>query len=192
VDWLTDGREAEHAVDADAFDAVVLDLALPGCSGLTVLSRWRAARYAGPVLILTAYGNVQERIAGLDLGADDYMVKPADLGELEARLRALVRRANGHFDDYLRHGPVCMSRADKQVWVEQRVVDLSAHEFAALEALLERPGRLVSREQLEARLYGWEGGPESNSLQVLIHKLRSRIGARYIETVRGLGYRLAP
>ncbi|SHF38349.1 two-component system, OmpR family, response regulator [Modicisalibacter ilicicola DSM 19980] len=191
VEWLTDGREAEHALDADAFDVVVLDLALPGSSGLSVLSRWRAAHYPGPVLILTAYGATQDCIAGLDLGADDYMVKPVDLGELEARLRALVRRANRHTDDYLRHGPVCMSRADKRVWVDQRPVDLSAHEFVALEALLERPGRLVSREQLETRLYGWGDGPESNSLQVLIHKLRHHIGARHIETVRGLGYRLA-
>lgn len=192
VDWLIDGHEAEHALDADVFDVVVLDLALPGCSGLTVLSRWRAGHYRGPVLILTAYGNIQDRIAGLDLGADDYMVKPVDLGELEARLRALVRRANGHVDDYLRHGPLCMSRADKRVWVNQQPIELSAHEFAALETLLERPGRLVSREQLETRLYGWKGGPESNSLQVLIHKLRARVGAPLIETVRGLGYRLAP
>jgi len=192
VDWLTDGSTAEGALDADDFDSVVLDLALPGRSGLQLLSHWRRSRRSEPVLVLTAYGSTQDCITALDLGADDYVVKPVDLKELEARLRALQRRAHGHTDNRLRCGELSLERADKMVWSGDTVVDLSAYEFAVLEALLERPGRVVSREQLESRLYGWDEGPESNSLHVLIHKLRSHVGASHIETVRGLGYRIVP
>ena len=192
VDWLTDGSTAEGALDADDFDSVVLDLALPGRSGMELLRHWRRSRHDVPVLVLTAYGNSQDCITALDLGADDYVVKPVDLGELEARLRALLRRANGHVDNRLHCGELSLDRADRMAWCGDTAVNLSAYEFAVLEALLERPGRVVSREQLESRLYGWDEGPESNSLHVLIHKLRSHIGADHIETVRGLGYRIVP
>jgi len=192
VDWLTDGSTAEGALDADDFDSVVLDLALPGRSGMELLRHWRRSRHYVPVLVLTAYGNSPDCITALDLGADDYVVKPVDLGELEARLRALLRRAHGHVDNRLHCGELSLDRADRMAWCGDTAVNLSAYEFAVLEALLERPGRVVSREQLESRLYGWDEGPESNSLHVLIHKLRSHIGADHIETVRGLGYRIVP
>ena len=192
VDWLTDGSTAEGALDADDFDSVVLDLALPGRSGMELLRHWRRSRHDVPVLVLTAYGNSQDCITALDLGADDYVVKPVDLGELEARLRALLRRANGHVDNRLHCGELSLDRADQMAWCGDTAVNLSAYEFVVLEALLERPGRVVSRDQLESRLYGWDEGPESNSLHVLIHKLRSHIGADHIETVRGLGYRIVP
>jgi len=120
------------------------------------------------------------------------MSKPVDLGELEARLRALLRRAYGHVDNRLRCGELSLDRADQMAWCGDTAANLSAYEFVVLEALLERPGRVVSRDQLESRLYGWDEGPESNSLHVLIHKLRSHIGADHIETVRGLGYRIVP
>lgn len=192
VDWLTDGSTAEGALDADHFDSVVLDLALPGRSGMELLRHWRRLRHHVPVLVLTAYGNSPDCITALDLGADDYVVKPVDLGELEARLRALLRRAHGHVDNRLRCGELSLDRADQMAWRGDTAVNLSAYEFVVLEALLERPGRVLSRDQLESRLYGWDEGPESNSLHVLIHKLRSHIGADHIETVRGLGYRIVP
>ncbi|MDW5377685.1 response regulator transcription factor [Halomonas sp. HP20-15] len=192
VDWLTDGDDALHALEADEFDVAVLDLALPGCSGLEVLAHWRRANQQVPVLVLTAYGDTHDCITALDQGADDYVSKPVDLAELEARLRALLRRANGHADNCLQCGAVSLDRSDRIVRIDETSVELSAYEFAVLEALLERSGRVISREQLESRLYGWGDGPESNSLHVLIHKLRSRIGARRIETVRGLGYRIVP
>lgn len=192
VDWLTNGSDALHALEADEFDVVILDLALPGHSGLDVLAHWRQARQKVPVLVLTAYEDTHDCITALDQGADDYVTKPVDLAELEARLRALLRRANGHADNCLRCGAVSLDRSDHMAWVDGTNVELSAYEFAVLETLLERAGRVISREQLESRLYGWGDGPESNSLHVLIHKLRSRIGARRIETVRGLGYRIVP
>ena len=192
VDWLTDGSTAEGALDADDFDCVVLDLSLPGRSGMELLRHWRRSGQRVPVLVLTAYGSTTDCIAALDHGADDYVVKPVDLTELEARLRSLQRRAHGHVDNRLRCGELSLDRADRMAWYGGQVISLSAYEFAVLEALLERPGRVVSRDQLESRLYGWDEGPESNSLHVLIHKLRSHIGADHIETVRGLGYRIVP
>ncbi|WP_085919996.1 response regulator [Halomonas sp. CSM-2] len=192
VDWLNDGRVAEQALATDTFDTIVLDLSLPGRSGLDILASWRRSQHLTPVLVLTAREGTRDCIAALDLGADDYVVKPVDLAELEARLRALLRRANGHADNRLSCGTLVLDRADQMVWCGDEAVDLSAYEFVVLEALLERPGRVVSQGQLESCLYGWGDGPESNSLHVLIHKLRSHIGASRIETVRGLGYRVVP
>lgn len=190
VDWLTDGETANHALEADTFDAVVLDLALPGCSGMELLGRWRHTNQRVPILVLTANGNTQSCIDALDSGADDYVIKPVDLGELEARLRVLLRRTHGHTDNYLTCGRISLDRADHMVWIDDVAIEISAHEFTVLEALLERPGRVVSRDQLEARLYGWSGGPESNSFHVLIYKLRQKLGNGHIETVRGMGYRI--
>lgn len=192
VDWLTRGDSALHALDADDFDAVILDLALPGASGLEVLMHWRRSGRYTPVLILTAREGSAECIRALDMGADDHVVKPVETPVLEARLRVLRRRANGHAHNTLRCGDICMARGDRIVWRGEHQLTLSAFEFSVLEALMERPGRSLSREQLEARLYGWTGGPESNSLQVLIHKLRGKLGTDRILTVRGLGYRLVP
>ncbi|ARS52559.1 response regulator [Kushneria konosiri] len=190
VDWLTHGEQALHALEADDFDAVILDLTLPGCSGLDVLMHWRRSGHHVPVLILTAREGNAECIRALDLGADDHVVKPVETEVLEARLRVLQRRANGHPDNRLRCGDICLDRGDRMAWLGDRELTLSAYEFMVLEALMERPGRSLTGEQLETRLYGWEGGPESNSLQVLIHKLRSKLGAERIKTVRGMGYRL--
>lgn len=192
VDWLTHGAPARQALEGDRFDVVVLDLALPDCSGLSVLHSWRRDGEAVPVLVLTAYDGTEDCVAALDRGADDYVAKPFVFEELEARLRMLLRRANGHADNELRCGEVRLDRAYHRALIAGSPVELSAYEFAVLEALLERPGGTISREQLASRLYGWSDGPESNSVNVLIHKLRSKIGADHIETVRGLGYRVVP
>ena len=193
VDWLDDGRAALDALDADAFCAVVLDLALPGASGLDVLRDWRVRRRRDvPVLVLTACGSDAGCIAALDGGADDYLVKPVDLDVLEARLRALVRRAAGRADGALRCGALSVERAGRVVRLEGRPVSLSAYEFRVLEMLIERPGGIVDRDRLRTGLYGWGEEPSSDSLRVLVHKLRRKIGAHRVETVRGAGYRLAP
>lgn len=192
VDWLARGEQARQALEGDRFDVAILDLALPDCSGLSVLEQWRRSGEVTPVLVLTAYGGTEDCVAALDRGADDYVAKPFVFEELEARLRVLLRRGNGHADNYLDCGDVRLDRVYHRVLVAGREVDLSAYEFAVLEALLERPGGVISRDQLASRLYGWKDGPESNSVNVLIHKLRSKIGAQHIETVRGLGYRVVP
>ena len=193
VDWLDDGRAALDALDGDRFCAVVLDVVLPGASGLEVLRGWRTHRRRDvPVLVLTACPSDEGCIAALDGGADDYLVKPVDLDVLEARLRAIVRRAAGRTDNALRCGALAVERAGRTVHLAGRPVSLSAYEFRVLEMLIERPGGIVDRERLQAGLYGWGEEPASDSLRVLVHKLRRKIGAHRIETVRGAGYRLAP
>lgn len=192
VDWLVDGREALHAFDADGFDAVILDLALPGETGLTVLSHWRQAGVTTPVLVLTAHAADYDCVELLDRGADDYVVKPARLREIEARLRALIRRAQGLADNEIRCGALRMAIGDQAAWLHGHAIECSAYEYIVLQTLAERAERVVHRDQLAARLYGWADGPESNSLEVLIHNLRHKIGAQRIQTVRGLGYRLVP
>lgn len=191
VDWLTHGLDAANALVADHFDVVILDLALPGRSGLEVLREWRSDDRDVPVLVLTAYDATDDCVSALDYGADDYMVKPFELDELEARLRAVTRRASGHSDNLLSCRGLVLDSARRMTWIEGEEIDLSAYEFKLLEILLERPGRAVGLDQLESLLYGWADGPESNSIQVLIHHLRAKIGSERIETVRGLGYRLA-
>ncbi|HET7313690.1 response regulator [Salinisphaera sp.] len=190
VDWLADGDSARHAFDADHFDAVVLDLALPGADGADVLAHWRATQVDAPVLVLTAYQASRDCVALLDAGADDYVTKPAETGEIEARLRALVRRGGGRAHERLVCGPVQLDAAHHAVWLGERPVAVSAFEFVVLQALIERAGHPVTREHLEALLYGWSDGPESNSLEVLIHRLRSKLGAQRIATVRNVGYRI--
>lgn len=192
VDWLTDGTSAADALERDDFAAVILDLALPGASGLEVLRGWRRRRRCVPVLVLTASGSDEGCIAALDDGADDYLVKPVDLDVLDARLRALARRVGGHADDTLRCGALELERDGHAVRLDARPVALSAYEFRVLETLIERPGKVVARDALETRLYGWGERPGSDPLRVLVHNLRRKIGARRIETVRGVGYRLVP
>lgn len=192
VDWLLDGDSAVHAFDADTFDAAILDLTLPGCHGAAVLKRWRAAGHATPVLVLTATDEQDSCIALLDNGADDYVVKPAALGEIQARLRALVRRGHAQVDNRLVCGDLTLDTGARSVWIGDASVACSAYELIVLQTLAERAERPVGREQLSSTLYGWGDGPESNSIEVLIHNLRAKIGARRIETVRGLGYRLVP
>ncbi|MGH8697643.1 MAG: response regulator [Burkholderiales bacterium] len=191
VDWVQDGRAAEAALAAGAHELVLLDLGLPRKSGLDVLRGLRAGGADLPVLVITARDAVADRIAGLDAGADDYIVKPFDLDELAARIRAVARRRAGRAAPVIEHGALRLDPAARQVLVDGKEVALSAREFALLEALLERPGAVLSRAQLEERLYGWQQEIESNAVEVHIHTLRRKLGADLIRTLRGVGYMLA-
>jgi len=188
VDWLKDGREALNATHNNSFDAIVLDLGLPGLNGIEVLQQLRKQANNTPVLILTARDSVSDRVTGLDAGADDYMTKPFDLDELSARLRALHRRSHGNSSPILRHGMLEMDPAAHAVTFHHEPVSLSAREFALLRVLLENAGRIVTRGSLEDRLFGWDNEIESNSLEVFIHHLRKKFGSDLIRTVRGVGY----
>lgn len=181
---------ATAALDSTAFDAVVLDLMLPDGSGLDVLKSLRSARNQIPVLLLTARDTVADRISGLDSGADDYLGKPFDLDEVAARLRALTRRSNGRSSADLKWGELMLVPSSQTVEQAGRQVRLSRREFTILQALMSHPGAILSRAQLEDKLYGWQEEVESNTIEVHIHHLRSKLGPGLIETVRGLGYRL--
>ena len=188
VDWLKDGHSAELALKSETFDVVVLDLGLPRLSGMELLHRLRARGTAVPVLILTARDAVADKIAGLDAGADDYLVKPVDLDELAARLRALTRRASGRAAPQLVHGSLVVDPAGHRVTLDGRAVELATREFAVLQALLENAGRVMTRSQLEATIYGWKDEPDSNAVEVHIHHLRRKLGSDLIKTLRGVGY----
>ncbi|MCB1724414.1 MAG: response regulator transcription factor [Chromatiaceae bacterium] len=188
VDWLRDGLQAMHALADDEPDLLVLDLGVPGKDGMQVLRELRASASTLPVLVLTARDTVEDRIAGLDAGADDYLVKPFDLGELSARLRAIARRRGGRANPVIEHAGLVFDPAARAVTVDGRSVLLSARALAILEALLERPGIPLSRERLEQILYGWGEGVESNAVEVHIHHLRKKLGKERIRTIRGLGY----
>ena len=188
VDWLRDGGQAASALQDEEPDILVLDLGLPGKEGLTLLKELRARDSSLPVLILTARDTVEDRIAGLDVGADDYLVKPFDLGELSARLRAISRRRGGRASPLIQYGDMVFDPAARTVSVDGAEVNLSAKAMAILEALLDRPGMPLSRERLEQILYGWGEGVESNAVEVHIHHLRKKLGKDRIRTIRGLGY----
>jgi len=188
VDWVSDGRAAELALADGVHDALLLDLGLPKRAGLEVLGAMRRRGDARPVLILTARDAVADRVAGLDAGADDYMVKPFELGELAARLRALLRRSSGRAAPVLAHGEIELDPATREVRRNGELVALSGREFALLEALLARPGAILSRAQLEEKLYGWSETIESNAVEVHIHALRRKLGAGFIRNVRGVGW----
>lgn len=188
VDWVEDGRAADHALDAEDFALVVLDLTLPRLSGLDVLRRLRTRGDAIPVLILTARDTVPDRIAGLNAGADDYLIKPFDLGELTARVRALLRRGATDRDPVWRSGDLTLDPATCTVTIGRRRVDLAPREYALLHELLRNAGRVRSREQLEQSLYGWSQDIGSNAIEVHIHHLRRKLGNNLICTVRGVGY----
>jgi DNA-binding response OmpR family regulator len=188
VDWVRDGKGAETALGAEPYAAVLLDLGLPRMDGLDVLRAARAKRNDVPILVITARDAVADRIKGLDAGADDYLVKPFDLDELAARVRALVRRAEGRAEPIVRHGPITLDPATRAVMLRGRPVELSGREFALLQALLQRPGAVLSRAQLEERLYGWDEEVGSNAVEVHIHNLRRKLGADTIRNVRGVGY----
>jgi two-component system response regulator QseB len=190
VDWVHDGRAAEAALAAPGHELVLLDLGLPRKGGLDVLKGLRAGGADLPVLIITARDAVADRIAGLDAGADDYIVKPFDLDELAARIRAVARRRAGRAAPVIEYGTLRFDPATRQVSVGGTVAALSARELAVLEALLERPGAVLSRAQLEERLYGWREEIESNTVEVHIHALRRKLGAELIRTLRGVGYML--
>jgi len=191
VDWVLDGRGAELALHNEVYDLLVLDLGLPKKDGLDVLKTLRQRGNRIPVLILTARDTVADRVKGLDAGADDYLVKPFDLDELAARIRALLRRRSGRADPVIRHGRLTFSPTTREVTFEGKPVSLSAREFALLEAFLDRPGVVLSREQLEEKLYGWGEEVESNTVEVYIHALRRKFGQDFIKNVRGVGYRVA-
>jgi two-component system response regulator QseB len=192
VDWVQDGVSAAAALAASTpYALLVLDIGLPGRDGLTVLRELRSHGSKLPVLLMTARDAVSDRVAGLDAGADDYLVKPFDLDELLARVRALLRRAAGRADPVLAHGRVKIDPAAHTAWLDDAPLALSAREFALLHALLERPGSVLSRAQLEERLYGWNDSVGSNAVEVHIHHLRRKLGDGVVRNVRGVGYTLA-
>jgi two-component system OmpR family response regulator/two-component system response regulator QseB len=188
VDWVRDGQAADHALHAEQFDLVVLDLGLPRLSGMEVLNRLRGRGQEVPVLILTARDATGDKVAGLDAGADDYLVKPIDLDELAARIRALTRRAAGRAAPVLLHGDIALDPAARSVTLAGKPVELPTREFAILQMLLENAGRVLTRSQLEQSVYGWREEPDSNALEVHIHHLRKKFGADLIRTLRGVGY----
>ena len=190
VDWVRDGQAALRELLALDYEAAVLDLGLPRLDGMEVLAALREQGRSLPVLVLTARDAVQSRIAGLDTGADDYVVKPVDLHELAARLRALVRRAHGLQQTVLQAGQVQLDPVGHVVTLAGQPVDLAQREYALLHALMRNPGRILSREQLEAQIYSWGSEVASNAVEVHVSHLRRKLGANLIDTVRGLGYRI--
>jgi len=188
VDWVEDGEAAQAALGAEPYDLVLLDLGLPRRSGLEVLRELRRRGGRTPVLVLTARDAVADKVTGLDAGADDYLVKPFDLDELHARVRALLRRSSGRADPVLEVAGLRLDPAAHEVSLDGAPVALSAREFALLEALLEHPGRPMSRARLEERLYGWGEQVESNAIEVHVHQLRKKLGSHFIQTLRGVGY----
>ncbi|HZX28605.1 MAG TPA: response regulator [Telluria sp.] len=188
VDWVKDGAMADTALQTQTYDLVVLDLGLPRKDGLEVLRTMRARKDRTPVLIATARDAVQDRIAGLDAGADDYVLKPYDLDELLARIRALLRRAAGRAEPTFEYRGIKINPATREVEADGAPVTLSAREWAVLEALIARPGVVLSRAQLEEKLYSWRDEVSSNAVEVYIHGLRKKLGSDLIQNVRGVGY----
>jgi len=188
VDWVRDGEAALAALAAESFTAIVLDLGLPRRDGLSVLSALRGAGNPVPVLVLTARDQVVDKVRCLDLGADDYVVKPFDLDELAARLRALVRRSQGRADASLRHGDLVLDPAARSASLKGVPVALTGREFDLLRMLLDAAGRVLTRRMLDEQLYAWGEAVGSNALEVHIHHLRRKLGSELIRTVRGVGY----
>jgi len=191
VDWVRDGAAAELALGHSSYDLALLDLGLPRKDGLEVLKAVRRARSDVPVLIITARDAVADRVAGLDVGADDYLVKPFDLDELLARARAVIRRRAGRGSPEIVHGALSLDPARRRVLFRGAPVELSAREFAILEALMQEPGAVVSRDKLEDAVYGWGAEVGSNTVEVHLHHLRRKLGPGLIRNVRGVGYRIA-
>jgi len=188
VDWVRDGRSAESTLATEQFDLVLLDLGLPQRDGLEILRAMRLRHDQTPVIVLTARDALQDRVAGLDAGADDYLVKPFELEELAARIRAVTRRKAGRGEPAIEVGDVRLDPSMRQVTRGGEPVVLSAREYAVLEALMSRPGAILSRAQLEDRLYGWGDAIESNAVSVYVHQLRRKLGSDFIRNVRGVGY----
>ena len=190
VDWVRDGVAAEHELLAGVYQACVLDLGLPRQDGMQCLAAVRRKKVTTPVLILTAQDGVPDRIAGLDAGADDYLVKPVDLMELAARLRALVRRSHGVAEPTLEAGALRLDPASRKVWLGERTVDLYLREYQVLHIFMLHAGRVLTREQIEQHLYQWGTEVSSNTVEVHIYNLRKKLHADVIETLRGVGYML--
>jgi two-component system response regulator QseB len=190
VDWLRDGAGVEEAVKGESYGAVVLDLGLPSRDGMDVLRRLRASSVDVPVLVLTARDALGDRVAGLEAGADDYVLKPFDMAEVVARIHALVRRYTGRLSSTLVAGRLVVDPLRKTVLVDGTAVAVSAREFSVLEALAARPGAVLSRQALEKAVYGWDEEVTSNAIEVHLHNLRRKLGTDLIENIRGVGYRI--
>ncbi len=188
VDWVTDGEAGEHALKVETYNALILDLTLPKKDGLKILKDLRARGDTLPVLILTARDTINDKVIGLDTGADDYLVKPFDLDELTARLRALLRRQSGRATPAIEYGNLRLDPAAHSLTQNGQPVILSSREFAILQSLLENAGNILSRSRLEDSLYAWNEEIESNAVEVHIHHLRQKLGKELIRTVRGIGY----
>lgn len=188
VDWVQDGQQAILTLKVQAYDLILLDLGLPKVDGMNVLSTVRSAHIQTPVLILTARDGVQDRILGLDAGADDYLLKPFDLGELFARMRVLIRRSQGKADNQLVVGDLCLDTSNKRLFLSQTPIDLTAKEYMLLNKFMLSPEKVFSKSTLEDALYGWGAEVESNAVEFLIHSLRKKIGNERIKNVRGLGW----
>lgn len=192
VDWCRDGNQADAFLSGDAYDLALLDLGLPGLDGAEILARLRKRKQGIPVLVLSARDAIAERVRLLDLGADDFLVKPIALNELEARIRALLRRGIVNIEAQLKLGPLLLDTAGKRAWLNDRPLDLSAREWSALEFLAARTNRIVSKDQLVQSLYGWDDDITPNAVEKFISRLRSKLESAgiVIRTVRGLGYYL--
>jgi two-component system response regulator QseB len=190
VDWLTDGAQALAAIRSDNFELIILDLQLPGKDGIAVLKTMRKESINTPVLIMTARDTVDERVLGLDSGADDYVVKPVELRELRSRIRALSRRSHGLAAPEVVIGELQLNPATQQVWYLGVEIELSRREFVVLSEFVNKPGQVLARSYLEEIVYGWGEGVESNALEVHIHHLRKKLDSKLIKTVRGVGYKL--
>lgn len=188
VDWLKDGESAKLAITIESFELIILDLSLPKLSGLALLKNIRQNGHKTPVIILTARESIENRIEGLDAGADDYMIKPFDLNELSARIRALTRRSQGRADTLIQYQNIVLDPAAHTVLLDNKEVNISRREFALLQKLLENHGHVLSREQLMQSIYGWDEDLDSNVLEVHIHNLRKKLNADFIRTIRGIGY----
>ena len=191
VDWVRTGQHARTALKTQTYDIVLLDLGLPDATGLELLKSWRQQNVHTPVLIVTARDGVRDRVDGLNLGADDYLTKPFDLDELIARIHALTRRQAGRSQSALQLGRLQLDPLQHTALLGERELLLSPREFSLLQALLEKPGTVLSVEQLEDRLYGWEDEVASNAIEVHLHNLRRKLGEPWIRNVRGVGYKVA-
>lgn len=190
LNWCQDAKTGLLAIQAESYSLILLDLGLPDASGLELLRNIRAAKNLTPVLIITARDSIDDRVAGLNAGADDYLVKPFALAELEARLRALLRRSSGNPNPELSNGELRLNTETKELIYAGNSFSLAAREYAVIHALLETPGKVWSRSELEGRIYGWDEEVESNAVEFHIHQLRKKIGAESIVNIRGLGYRV--
>ncbi|TWA63788.1 two-component system OmpR family response regulator [Azospirillum brasilense] len=190
VDRAADGEEGQFLGETEPYDAIVLDLGLPRVDGLTILRSWRAGGIATPVIILTARGAWTEKVQGIDAGADDYLAKPFSMEELLARIRALIRRSKGHASAEIACGGVVLDTRSGRVTLDGRPVDLTGHEFRVLDYLMHRKGQLVSRTELTEHIYAQDFDRDSNTIEVFVGRLRRKLGADLIKTVRGLGYKL--
>lgn len=191
VDWVRDGRSAELALANGVYDLLLLDLGLPKKQGLQVLRDYRQRSGMLPVLIITARDAMADKVGGLDAGADDYLVKPFDLDELYARVRALLRRHTGRVQPVIKYGSVTLNPASREVHLGGELLSLSAHEFSLLLTLLDPPERVLSLAELEEKLYSWDHEVASNTVEVLIHRLRKKLGTDFIRNVRGIGYKVS-